>query len=110
MVLAPETFSSEERTLCSEIGSAKKRVYRNSMVDTANSLNLGQQPRDASRSSTTKKKSVSARGLLAETRGGFAGHAAPANALLKRRHAASGNKTNFQLSIFPILGLFSQKR
>jgi hypothetical protein len=80
------------------------------MVGTANSLNLGQQPRDASRSSTTKKKSVSARGRLAETRGGFAGHAARANAPLKRRHAASGNKTNFQLSIFPILGLFSQKR
>jgi hypothetical protein len=57
-----------------------------------------------------QKKSVSARGRLAETRGGFAGHAARANALLKRRHAASDNKTNFQLSIFPILGLFSQKR
>jgi hypothetical protein len=52
------------------------------MVGTANSLNLGEQPRDASRSSTTKKKSVSARGRLAETRGGFAGHAARANALL----------------------------
>ena len=26
-------------------------------------------------------------GAVAETRGGFAGHAAPANGLLKRRHA-----------------------
>jgi hypothetical protein len=39
---------------------------------------------------------------VAETRGGFAGHAAPANVLLKRRHAASDNKTNIPVPIFLI--------
>ena len=41
-------------------------------------------------------------GAVAETRGGFAGHAAPANGLLKRRHAASDNKTGIPAPIFPI--------
>jgi hypothetical protein len=48
-------------------------------------------------------------GTVAETRGGFAGHAAPANVLLKRRHAASDNKTNIPVPIFPISRFCSKK-
>jgi hypothetical protein len=46
---------------------------------------------------------------VAETRGGFAGHAAPANVLLKRRHAASDNKTDVPVPIFPISGSLLKK-
>jgi hypothetical protein len=54
------------------------------------------------------KKRLS-QGAVAETRGGFAGHAAPANVLLKRRHAASDNKTDIPVPIFPISGFCSKK-
>jgi hypothetical protein len=49
---------------------------------------------------TEQKKRLS-QGRMAETRWSFAGPMAPANVLLKRRHAASDNKTNIQVSIFP---------
>jgi hypothetical protein len=48
-----------------------------------------------------KWKSVSARGGWLRRVGGFAGRTAPANVLLRRRHAASDNKTNNPRSIFP---------
>jgi hypothetical protein len=35
---------------------------------------------------------------------------APANVLLKRRHAASDNKTNIQVSIFPDFRSYFKKR
>jgi hypothetical protein len=56
-----------------------------------------------------KKKSVSAKGGWLRRAGGFTGRTAPANKLLEPGYAASDNKTNFQLSIFPIFGLFQKE-
>jgi hypothetical protein len=42
--------------------------------------------------------------------GGFAGRAAPANVQLERRHAASENKTDIQVSIFLNSRLLFSKR
>jgi hypothetical protein len=57
----------------------------------------------------TEQKSVSAGGGRLRRFGGFAGGAAPANVQLKRRHAASDNKTNIPAWIFRML-VFSTQR
>jgi hypothetical protein len=57
----------------------------------------------------TEQKSVSAGGGRLRRFGGFAGGAAPANVQLKRRHAASDNKTNIPAWIFPNARLFYSK-
>ena len=57
------------------------------------------------------KKSEPAKGRRLGRFGGFVGRTAPAHLLLKRRHAASNNRTDIQPSIFPnpCTSFFSKK-